>query len=208
MAPDGRIITLGASVTQAAWFTMKHLPPARRPFLGRPPAGITLIELLVVIVMIGILSGIAGSRLDWQSYRTDATAREVLTEVSKAQRLAVTLQANVRFVVASAGTIQIHEDVDNNGAVGIAERVRTVVIDAGARLTKGSTPDVPGPSDPTEVTLIVFRRDGSASRGGTLYLTSAIADATCKRCRAVSVVRATGRATLFSRSNGSWRRIN
>lgn len=195
-------------MTQAAWFMMKHRLSARRPLLGLPRAGITLIELLVVIVMIGILSGIAGSRLDWQAYRTDATAREVLTEVSKAQRLAVTLQANVRFVVANPQTIQIHEDVDNNGAVGAGERVRTVAIGDGAQVAKGTSPDVPGPSDPAEVTVLIFRRDGSASRGGTFYLTSAIPDATCKRCRAVSVVRATGRATLYSRSTGVWRRSN
>jgi prepilin-type N-terminal cleavage/methylation domain-containing protein len=170
--------------------------------------GVTLIELLIVIVMIGILSGIAASRLDWQRYRTDATAREVITEVSKAQRLAVTLQANVRFVVIDERRFQIHEDVDNNGAVGSGERVRTVVLDEPARLTKGSTADVPGPSDPTEIGTIVFRRDGSASRGGTIYLTSALTDASCKRCRAISVVRSTGRPTLFSMSTGSWRRVN
>ncbi|MEI2720859.1 MAG: prepilin-type N-terminal cleavage/methylation domain-containing protein [Gemmatimonadales bacterium] len=99
--------------------------------------GVTLIELLIVIVMIGILSGIAASRLDWQRYRTDAIAREVITEVSKAQRLAVTLQANVRFVVIDPQRIQIHEDVDNNGAVGSGERVRTVVLDEPARLSQG-----------------------------------------------------------------------
>lgn len=170
--------------------------------------GVTLIELLIVIVMIGILSGIAASRLDWQRYRTDAIAREVITEVSKAQRLAVTLQANVRFVVIDPQRIQIHEDVDNNGAVGSGERVRTVVLDEPARLTKGSTADVPGPSDPTELSTIVFRRDGSASRGGTIYLTSALPDASCKRCRAISVVRATGRPTLYSMSTGTWRRAN
>lgn len=170
--------------------------------------GVTLIELLIVIVMIGILSGIAASRLDWQRYRTDAIAREVITEVSKAQRLAVTLQANVRFVVIDPQRIQIHEDVDNNGAVGSGERVRTVVLDEPARLAKGSTADVPGPSDPTELSTIIFRRDGSASRGGTIYLTSALPDASCKRCRAISVVRATGRPTLYSLSTGTWRRAN
>lgn len=107
--------------------------------------GVTLIELLIVIVMIGILSGIAASRLDWQRYRTDAIAREVITEVSKAQRLAVTLQANVRFVVIDPQRIQIHEDVDNNGAVGSGERVRTVVLDEPARLTKGRPPTYPAP---------------------------------------------------------------
>jgi|CXWL01.1.fsa_nt_gi prepilin-type N-terminal cleavage/methylation domain-containing protein len=187
---------------------MKHRR-ARSAFrLERGRFGVTLIELLIVIVMIGILSGIAASRLDWQRYRTDAIAREVFTEVSKAQRLAVTLQANVRFVVVDPQRIQIHEDVDNNGAVGSGERVRTVVLDEPGRLTKGAATDVPGPSDPTEVSTLIFRRDGSASRGGTLYLTSALPDASCKRCRAISVVRATGRPTLYSSSTGSWRRSN
>ncbi|HQW66004.1 MAG TPA: GspH/FimT family pseudopilin [Gemmatimonadales bacterium] len=170
--------------------------------------GITLIEMLIVVVLIGVLSGIAGSKLDWQRYRTDASARELLTEISKAQRLAVSLQANVRVIVANNRSIQIHEDADNNGAIGTGERVRTVVLDEPTRLGKGSSPDIPGPSDPSELTTVIFRRDGSASSGGTIYLTSALPDASCKRCRAVAVVRATGRPTLYSHSGGTWRRAN
>lgn len=170
--------------------------------------GMTLTELLIVVVMVGILTGIAASKLDWQRYRADSVSRGVMAELAGAQRLAVSLQADVRITQPASDRLAIHEDADNDGAVDSGERVRTVVLEEGYALRKVSAPDVPSPSDPTQLTAVVFRRDGSASRSGTFYVEATAGDADCRRCRAVSVTRATGRVVWFSKSQGTWRRGN
>lgn len=169
--------------------------------------GITLIEMLITVTLIGILSGIAASRLDWGRYRADAVSRGLMAELSTAQRLAVSLQTEVRVTQPTPDRLLVHEDANNDGAVGGTERVRTVYFDDGYLLQNTGVPAVPSPSDATQLTAVVFRRDGSSSRSGTFYLRHP-GDPACKRCRAVSVTRATGRLVWYSYSQGAWRRGN
>jgi len=173
----------------------------RGDFTGR--RGFSLVEMLLVVVILGILTGITAARLDWTRYRADSVSRGVMTQLAQAHRLAVSLQMDVR-VTAEPGRLIIHEDADNNGAVGASERV---VVEALEHERNGAGA-VPAPDDPTELTTLVFRRDGSASRGGTLYLASALDDPDCSYCRAVSISRATGRVVWYSLAGGAWRRGN
>ena len=69
-------------------------------------------------------------------------------------------------------------------------------------------PDTPSPADPTELTGFTFRRDGSANRSGTLYISGPEYDPTCHHCRAVSLTRATGRVVIYSYATGAWKRGN
>lgn len=170
--------------------------------------GVTLIEMLMVVVVIGILSGIAASKLDWVRYRADSISRGVMAELSQAHRLSVSLQINVRVTAVGGTRLTIHEDADNDGTVNNGERVMTHVLDHGFQLLQGTAPAVPVPDDPTEITGLVFHRDGTASRGGTFYLASPVADPTCRYCRAVSVARGTGRVVWYTMASGSWRRGN
>lgn len=182
----------------------------RRP-LGRSwpsTAGLSLIEMLVVIVLIGILAGIAASKLDWVRYRADSISRGVLSDLAQAQRTAVSLQMDVRVTALTNDRLQIHEDANNNGAIDGAERVLFSVLDHGFQLAQGGMPGVPAPADPGELTSVVFRRDGTASRGGTFYVASPLPDSPCKYCRAASVARATGRVVWYSYSSGAWVRGN
>lgn len=180
--------------------------PKTAPAGGR--RGVTLLELLITIVMIGILSGIAASKLNWTRYRADAVARGVMSELSAAQRLAVSLQANVRVTLPATGRMQIHEDADNDGNVDSGERVRQLPLDHSFVFAKSTASDTPSPADATTLSTLVFRRDGSANRGGTFYISGPGSDPSCKNCRALAIARATGRIVYYSNASGSWKRAN
>ena len=170
--------------------------------------GVTLIEMLIVVIMIGILAGIAASRLDWGRYRADGVSRVVLAELSAAQRLAVSLQEDVIVTLPDSSRMRIHEDRNNNDAIDSDERVRLVVLDHRYKFGRGTMPDTPSPAEPTELTAIKFRRDGSADHSGTLYISGPEYDANCRRCRAVTLTRATGRLVIYSYATGTWKRGN
>lgn len=170
----------------------------------------SLIEMLIVVVLIGLLAGIAASRLDWNRYRAESVARGVLSSIATAQRTAVSLQTNVRLTTVSGDRLRIHEDANNNGSIDGSERVIFSVLDHGYRLGQGSIEGTPVPADATDLSTVtvVFRRDGSASRGGTFYVSSSNYDPDCKYCRGVAISRSTGRAVSYSRATGAWVRGN
>ncbi len=175
---------------------------------GEVRRGVTLIELLIVIVLIGILSGIAASRLDWTRYRADAVSRGVMADLALAQRRSVSLQENVRIIIPDSARMQVHEDANDDNAVESGERVVTYPLDHNFIFAKGSAPDLSLAEDPTALTSLTFRRDGSANRSGTFYISGPGYDPNCKHCRAVAVSRATGRVTWYSYATGSWLRAN
>lgn len=177
--------------------------PSRRKTLG-----VTLFELLIVITMIGILSAIALTKLDWKRYQADAAGRGVMAELATTQRLALSLQSNMVVTFPDTGRMQILEDANNDGAASGGERVRTVPIDNGFAFGRGGAPDVPSPEDPTDLTNITFHRDGSADKSGTFYIHGPGGDPNCKHCRAVSISRATGRVVYYTYASGSWKRAN
>lgn len=179
-----------------------------RPRADDSRRGFSLFELLIAIVMIGILTGMAISRLDYIRYRADSVARGLAAEMGGAQRLAVSLQENVWVTALDSARVQIHEDADNDGAIDSGERVRMIQLADGFSFGQGSAPDVPSPSDPAAVTQIVFRRDGTSNRSGTFYLKGPGGDTACHHCRAIAVSRATGRLVSFSYATETWKRAN
>lgn len=196
---------LGATGRAGELHTFPGMKMSLRP-TGR--AGVTLIELLIVITMIGILTGIMASKLDWKRYEVESMGRGVLADIALAQRTAVSLQNDVRVTVLSPTRIQFHEDGDNDGGIDAGERVTYRVLEPGYAFGQGSTPGVPAPADGTELTAVVFRRDGTANRNGTFYIAFGATGSACKYCRAVAVQRSTGRVTLYSLATGSWKRLN
>jgi type II secretory pathway pseudopilin PulG len=187
------------------------LAPVSRRSGGFTPAGtlgVTLFELLIVITMIGILSAIAMSRLDYTRYRADAAARGAMAELSTAQRLALSLQANMVITFPDTTRMMILEDDNNDGVAENGERVRYVTLDNNFYFGKANAPNIPAPDNPATITGLTFHRDGSADVSGTLYLHGPGSDPNCKHCRAVSVSRATGRVVWYSYGSGAWTRAN
>ena len=170
--------------------------------------GVTLLELLVVIVMIGILSAVAMSKLDWKRYQADAAGRGMMGELSSTQRVALSLQSNMRITFPDSTRMMILEDANNDGNAGGGERVRYVVLDNNFYFGKASAPSVPAPEDGSTFSTMTFHRDGSADKSATLYIHGPGADAACKHCRAVAISRATGRVVWYSYASGSWKRAN
>ncbi|MGH7524691.1 MAG: type IV pilin protein [Gemmatimonadales bacterium] len=169
----------------------------------------TLFELMIVVAMIGILSAIALTRLDWMRYQADSAARGTMAEVATAERLALSLQSNVIISFPDSTKMQVLEDANDNGLAGATERVRTVPLENNFAYGKSSAPDLPDPEVPTVIsTPLTFHRDGSADRSGTIYLHGPGYDPACKHCRAVAVSRATGRVVWYSYATGTWTRAN
>lgn len=168
----------------------------------------TLLELMIVIAMIGILSAIAITRLDWHRYQADASARGVMAELATAQRLALSLQSNIVVTFPDSGRMQILEDANNDGVAEGSERLRTVPLDNNFYFGKATAPDVPSPETPTQFTTLTFHRDGSADKSGTLYMHGPGYDPNCAHCRAIAITRATGRVVWYSYGTGAWKRAN
>lgn len=183
-------------------------PRLPEPSVAPGTRGMTLLELLIVISMIGILSAIAITRLDWRRYQADAAARGMMAELATAQRLALSLQSNMVVTFPDSLRMRILEDANNDGVAGGSERVRTVPLDNNFSFGKGSAPDIPAPDIPTQFTTLTFHRDGSADKSGTLYLQGPGYDPNCAHCRAISVTRATGRVVWYSYGSGAWKRAN
>ena len=185
--------------------------PAGTPLPDRSAAGrsgVTLLELLIVIVMIGILSAVALTRLDWKRYQADSAGRGAMAELATAQRLALSLQSNMVITLPDSGTMQVLEDKNNDGAATSGERVRNVPLDNHFYFGTGGAPQVPAPDDGTPITSVTFHRDGSADRSGTFYLHGPGYDPNCRHCRAVSIARATGRVVWYTNASGTWKRAN
>ena len=189
----------------------------RSPSLLRSTRGVTMAEILTVLAIVGVVTAIAAPKLDLPHYAIDSSMRSVGSTLMAAQRDAVAGQHDVRVAFDSAGReLRIHWDQDNDGTVDAAERVRVVGLDDG--VTFGRPGAVTARSFGTAAVnfqttdglpTVIFRRAGSASESGGLYLTSIRAlrpgadrpDDT----RAIEFERATGRAEWF-RYRGTWQR--
>jgi prepilin-type N-terminal cleavage/methylation domain-containing protein len=200
------------------------LSDSSRP--GRPSAarrGFTLIELIMVVVIIGLVSAIALPRINLESYKVSSAVQGVTSALSYAQRLAVSLQTDVRVAFDVPNErLRIHEDANNNGTIDAGERVTYTNLSDGVVFGMGGAPAITystGGVGATDINLtktqgafpvIVFRRDGSASENGGFYLTTrkAISSGSTKQSRAAEVIRATGRVIWYNYGSGAWTRGN
>ena len=163
---------------------------------------------MLVITIIGILAAIAMSRLDWKRYQADAAGRGAMAELAAAQRLALSLQANILISFPDTLRMRIVEDLNNDGNPSGTERTRYYVLDNNFRFGKATAPDLPTPETPATFSLLTFHRDGSADKSAAVYLHGPGSDPNCTHCRAVAINRATGRVVWYTYATGAWKRAN
>jgi prepilin-type N-terminal cleavage/methylation domain-containing protein len=181
---------------------------------SRRQAGFTLIEIVMVMALVGLIASFAIPRLDFTRYRVNAAARDVVSRLNLAQRLAVTNQSNVNVMFnTDQQSITVHEDTDNDNQIDNGERQRTYPIGEGAVYGIGASVS-PRLYSPAPLSFrrrlngypeIIFRRDGSASEAGAIYITSLRANNT-EDTRAVELTAATGRAEWFRYDGTQWQR--
>jgi hypothetical protein len=132
-----------------------------------------------------------------------------------AQRQAISRQADTRVAFDVANSeIRIHEDANNDNVIDLAERVSVRSLPEG--VTFGRSTAAARGMGPAAVNftrtqgvlpIVIFRRDGSASENGGVYVTT-VAGLSLGRAadvRAVEISRATGRASWFSYATGAWK---
>lgn len=156
------------------------------------------LALFAVIVAYGL------QRVDSSAWGLDAAARGVVQRVRGARSLAVLKQHDVvvRFDVEGRAIV-VHEDANGDGAVDAGERVVRYALESGADFTRGSSPPYRGfTAGPVtfEGAALVFRRNGSASEEGVVYLGRSGA----ARSRAVVIARSTGSAEMLRYDGTNW----
>ncbi|MEX1257382.1 MAG: GspH/FimT family protein [Gemmatimonadota bacterium] len=178
--------------------------------LLRAVGGFSLVEMTVVLLILGLSAMMTLPRLDTARYRLDAAVREVHSVLLRAQRQAVLFQHDVvvRFDVEN-GVLIVHADRNNDGEIQGDEPNVAVSLPDEARF--GRRDVVPLAFGPEPVSFadaeVTFRRDGSASAEGGLYLSSVrqlAAGSHPSETRALQVVRATGSARCVSFRGSAW----
>lgn len=181
------------------------------------PTGFTLVETLVVVAIFGIVAGLALPAIDVTRFQVESGLRGVGSTLQAAQRESVARQHDVVVRIDTAQRrIHVHFDADNDGTVTGGERVRSWPLHEHLVFGRGPAPArafggaaTSFPAGPSGLPTITFRRNGSASLAGGLYLTSlqAMAGAPKRQndTRALEIVRATGRIEWFRYSGGQWR---
>jgi Tfp pilus assembly protein FimT len=183
----------------------------------------TLVELLLVVIIMSIVTGLAIPRLNIEGYKVSSAVRGVTASLSYAQRLAVSLQHDVRVSFdAPNRRLRMHEDANNDGVMDINERITYTNLEDGVTFGRGTAPAITytdGLSGPltfnftqtqTGLPLVVFRRDGTVSESGGFYLNTikSIAEGTTRSVRAGEMIRSSGRVIWYSYATSSWVRGN
>jgi len=176
--------------------------------------GFSLIELLVAIGVVAVLAAIAIPRIDLDAYKVSAAVRAVTSSLTYAQRLAVSLQHDVRVAFDSANSrLRVHEDLDNDNVMDPGERVTYTPLDNGVVFGIGPAPAFTFGGNTFNMLgqqgglpMLAFRRDGSASENAGFYLNAvrAVAAGNPSKTRAGEVVRSSGRVIWYSYGSFAW----
>jgi prepilin-type N-terminal cleavage/methylation domain-containing protein len=184
----------------------------------RTGAGFTLVEMLITVVVIGSIIVFVIPSVDPDRGRVEAAMFSLGSTLIGAQREAVARQHDVMVTFDGPGSRVILDfDSNSNGVRDPGERRRVVEVERQVAFARANAPARPFGADPiafatsgTGLPGVTFHRNGSASQGGGLYLTSRKAASGATRrtgdTRAIEIVRATGRAEWWRYDGAAWKR--
>jgi prepilin-type N-terminal cleavage/methylation domain-containing protein len=174
----------------------------------------TLIEILMVVVLIGIVLGVAISRVNFTAYRMDANVRLLQNALIGAQQTAITKNVEVQVMFdASNHRVRILQDTDSDDAVSASETVVYRALDNASFMTPTTTVDgalafyltgagVIETGNPLQ-RAVRFAPNGSLSGDVVLYI--GFSSSRPDDMRAIAVTGATARTTFWSHGSGEWR---
>lgn len=179
---------------------MRNIWPRRSNELG-----FTAVDLIMTLALLGIVLSLGLTRMDSSAWRLDTAATQVAQRTRVARSLAVLRQENVivTFDVAKR-VIVLHEDTNGNGSVDAGERVMRYPLDGDVRFTRGAASAYQGFTGGAVTfsnSQVTFRRNGSASEEGAVYVGRGTDDA---HPVVVVVNRATGYTETLKHTGSGW----
>ena len=129
---------------------------------GVGSAGQSIVELVVSLMVFTMLVLTASPYVDklTQIYAVRAAARDVYADLQNTRMGAVMEDHRYRFLLVDSHTYQLHDDVNNNGAVDSGESV----------ITRNIIGDAPGVAL-TGTSSVTFLPDGTVLAGATFTAT-------------------------------------
>lgn len=179
--------------------------------------GFSATEVMLVITIMGMMAGIALTRVDLAKMEANSAVQVLSTSMVAAQREAITKQHDMILTFdAAQRTVRMIWDRDSDGNIDGGERIRAIPLDGRIGFGLGGAPARAFGANPINFDrdiggrpALIFHRNGSASGIGGFYLTStrAMADPVfAADTRAVEIVRATGRTEWHRWTGSAWKR--
>jgi Tfp pilus assembly protein FimT len=182
--------------------------------LGR---GFSALELMLVICIMGMMGGIALTKIDLARMEANSAVQVLSTSMVAAQREAITKQHDIILTFdAAQRTLRMIWDRNSNGNIDAGERIRAISLEGRISFGLGGAPARAFGPNPINFDrdiggrpALLFHRNGSASGIGGFYLTTSRAMAAPgyeMDTRAVEIVRATGRTEWYRYTGTAWKR--
>jgi Tfp pilus assembly protein FimT len=182
-----------------------------------PGRGFSALELMLVVCIMGMMGGIALTKIDLARMEANSAVQVLSTSMVAAQREAITKQHDIILTFdAGQRTLRMVWDRNSDGDIDAGERIRAIPLEGRISFGLGGAPARAFGANPINFDrdiggrpALLFHRNGSASGIGGFYLTTSRAIATPgheRDTRAVEIVRATGRTEWYRYTGTAWKR--